>query len=161
MDKYDELLAGLDLMVADGWKWPKLGAAAIRDLEAELEAERNSSSLRIAELVQACKTLNSERNYFFCTNLTRAEAAEQRLREEVAHLSQYSDTQFLVKVEAMERATEAEVKLHEVEAALKLIAETPTTLDGKYIMECGQVFQNIAKAALAPERTGAEQEETK
>jgi len=42
MSTNDELLAGLDLMVADGWKWPKLGAAAIRELEAKLEAERKA-----------------------------------------------------------------------------------------------------------------------
>lgn len=44
----------------------------IAELEGKLEAERNSSSVRIAELVQACKTLNRERNSFFdqsCTNL--------------------------------------------------------------------------------------------
>jgi len=42
MSTNDELLAGLDLMVADGWKWPKLGAAAIRELEAKLDAERKA-----------------------------------------------------------------------------------------------------------------------
>ena len=63
MSTNDELLAGLDLMVADGWKWPKLGAAAIRELEAKLEAERKISATRIVDL------------------LKRATAAEQRLRE--------------------------------------------------------------------------------
>jgi len=111
MDKYDELLARLD-EAAGRIFGPGVfadAAAAIRELEAKLEAERKAREItadRAAENFSAAVEAGD-----------RAEAAEQRLREEVAHLSQYSDTQFLAKVEAMERATEAEVKLHEVEAA--------------------------------------------
>ena len=94
----------------------------------------------------------------------RAEAAEQRLREEVAHLSQYSDTQFLAKVEAMERATEAEVKLHEVEAATiercARTAETYNWIDDIRVQSPDEHQSAIVFAirALAPERTVVDKE---
>jgi len=163
MDKYDELLARLD-EAAGRIFGPGVfadAAAAIRELEAKLEAERKAREItadRAAENFSAAVEAGD-----------RAEAAEQRLREEVAHLSQYSDNQFLAKVEAMERATEAEVKLRGVEAA-KVTCQKDGVMFGKYcwfshetITGCEAAliptkhkqYYEWFLAALSPERTVA------
>jgi len=158
----DGLPSMLDIMAKDC----KDAAAAIRELEAKLEAERKAREItadRAAENFSAAVEAGD-----------RAEAAEQRLREEVAHLSQYSDNQFLAKVEAMERATEAEVKLREVEAALwelvklkdakerveELSARMMTGAEMAEIKRLNKYYKTdkepaweAARAALSPERT--------